>query len=117
MPYFPVKSVAYKVLYQGECSFALHDQKGREVGFWWQIKQTDATPYAEGEQPEKYGHTWAEGDPLSYIEVYGSPTRNGNRYGPCSNHCRVADYPAALKEVERRIAVARKRELKRFAAK
>ena len=97
---------------RGEEAFDFCDQKGRVVGYQWNI-QTVTVTLVEDQKLGRYLHpdNW----PLNYFIVWGSPTRNGSGYGPAFNDTEVETLEEARALVVKRINNARKRDAKKFA--
>jgi hypothetical protein len=106
---------SYADVDEGAEDFGFCDQKGRAVGFKWAISTVTATPIPED---EKVGSCWLwpADVPLTRLEVWGTPTRNGKSYGATSPSLRFDSMEAARAYVTKRISGARKRDAKKFAA-
>jgi hypothetical protein len=117
-----VKDVVRGDLDKGVTDFGLRDQKGRACGYEWVIR----TVAAEMVSVEEYA-AW-QADPshpggfysapagcTRFFEVWGSPIRNGQPYGPSFNRAWHATLEAAQKAVADRIKNSRKRDTKKFA--
>jgi hypothetical protein len=98
----------------GREAFDIRDKKSRVVGYQWEIRAGTYTPLSDQEARWGY-YSREEGDPMTFIEVWGSPTRDGKRYGPAFNRVVVASIEDAQAVVAKRIRNARKTNAKRFA--
>lgn len=102
-------------LAEGSTEFDTRDQKGRTVGYAWTVsavKVTVLTDENRGTRRSWHAHLTAR--PLEYFQVWGSPTRDGKRYGPAFNTHDVATREEADKLVAKRIENARKSNAKKF---
>lgn len=90
----------------GATEFGVCDKKGRAVGYRWRIFATTYT-----EVPEARGGYLP---PFKPFELWTSPTRNGENYGPAFNNAPAATVAEAEAVIAKRTEAARKRETKRF---
>jgi len=101
----------------GSIDFGIRDQKGRAIGYRWSIRQVNV----ELMTAEEYAVSVAcylskDGEPLDYIELYSTPTRDGISYGPITKSIKVDTLEKARQHAVRRTEDARKRNTKKFAA-
>ena len=99
----------------GNEAFDIRDQKGRVVGYTWTISNVDVIEITDPDDHWYYSHT--AGDPMHFVEVWGSPTRDGKNYGPAFNTARVASVEEAEARIAKRIKSAKRTASKKFAPK
>jgi hypothetical protein len=108
------KSYADFPLDEGAIQYGIVDQKGRSVGYQWNIRQVHYTELAEGEK--HYGFYIREDDlPMDMVQLWGRPTRDGKGYGPSFNRTEFVTLEAARRAAVKRVEQARKRDTKKFA--
>lgn len=113
--YLGVKSRDTALLAQGAEDFDFTDQKGRKIGYKWTLTEVQVTLMTAAEYAAaKSCYTTTPDAPLHYFAVWGTPTRDGHGYGPAFNTTRVGTQDEGYKLVAKRIANARKANMKKF---
>jgi len=98
----------------GSVDFGFVDQKGRKVGYKWQILSIVMIELTDEEAKGRGYYTLDATAPREYFEVWSQPTRDGNGYGAAFNRINAVDLTDARKIVTKRIAQACKRDAKKF---
>lgn len=111
---YTIVSKVYTDVANGTTDFGIRDLKGRAVGYRWSIKAVKATPL---EDQNHGGYVIYPGTPLDHFEVWTTPTRDGDGYGPAFNTAKAATLEEANKIVTKRTEAARKRDTKKFGGK
>jgi hypothetical protein len=103
-----------EVLDQGSVEHGITDKLGRSVGYKWNIREVVYTEMVE--EPGKWCgyYTRKEGQPLRAIEMWGTPTRNGQKYGPSFNYVEFNTLEEARQAAVKRVEQAAKRDIKKF---
>jgi hypothetical protein len=103
-----------KTLDQGSVEHGFTDQNGRSVGYTWLIREAIYAELTE-DAPRWCGCYTREDDaPMLVVEMRGSPTRDGKRYGPAFNSAQFPTLEAARQAAVKRVEQARKRDAKKF---
>jgi len=103
-----------KTLDEGSVEHGVTDRLGREVGYRWRIREVfyrERTP----EQDGSYGYFNRPDDqPEMVFEMWGSPTRDGSKYGPAFNYTEFLTLEEARRAAVKRVEQAAKRDTKKF---
>lgn len=117
--YFPSIQQIRNEVDAGQVEHGFVDLKGRKVGYAWSVTSVINLPFADKVEYETRKQKWCNHfktvEDMVYVELWGSPTRNGKQYGPGFNTQRVATVEEARRIIVKRIEQARKRDLKKFA--
>jgi len=101
---------SWKVIDSGTIQFDIRDEKGRRVGYWWQIAELEMLPYDKSKA--NYGGYYQE--PGIYIEVSAQATRNDEPYGASNRAKEFKTIAEAKAEIERQAAACEKRYAKKY---
>jgi hypothetical protein len=105
------------ILDGGSVEHGFNDKAGRSVGYQWTIRQVTYTELTEeNAAPYRSYRTRSVGQPMLVFKMNGSPTRDGNRYGPAFNDTEFATLEEARRHAVKRVEQARKRDAKKFTA-
>jgi hypothetical protein len=103
------------VLDQGIVEHGFTDKAGRTVGYQWNIRAIEFTDH-DGEAYSSYVSRDADA-PRHVFEMWGTPTRDGRKYGPSFNWVLFNTLEEARQAAVKRVEQARKRDTKKFAPK
>ncbi len=101
---------------EGSVEHGVTDRLGRSVGYQWRIREVVYAEIVVDPSRGHYSYYPREiGHPMRAFELWGSPTRDGKRYGPAFNHTEFPTLEQARRDAVRRVEQARKRDTKKFA--
>jgi len=116
--YFPSIEQIRNDVDAGPVEHGFVDLKGRKVGYAWSIASVINVPFADEAayvaRKQKWTNKFQNVEDMVYVELWGSPTRDGKQYGPGFNTQRVATVEEARRIIVRRVEQAAKRDRKKF---
>jgi hypothetical protein len=108
---FKKKYVSRETIDCGETSFHVADQKGRDIGYFWQI---DSITLRDRTDADQHWYNFASNAEHQF-EAWTSVTRNGQRYGASQSSLRADNLDDLKAKIAKRTEDARKRYTKQFA--
>jgi len=115
--YRGVKDYRYSSNDSGTVHFGIVDQKGRAIGYKWNIYRVDLVVMTDAEYAASKACGIVKiGEPTTYIEMRTTVTRDDIPYGPSVPRIQCETLEQACEARDKRIAAARKANAKKFAA-
>jgi hypothetical protein len=112
-----IKERHYVELDKGQIEFGIRDQKGRAIGYRWNIQAVAVELMSDAELAASKGcYIHRDGEPLHYVELRTSTTRDGISYGPSTPRVKRDTLEEARRIAVSRTEAARKANAKKFAA-